>query len=91
MAAPNQDLDSIGNAGNAFQHPPIYGFSAAVANERQMGDFLGMGGYGAYVWPAYLVSAVTLAGLVFFTLRRAARARARLRALETGTPDAANE
>ncbi len=26
-----------------------------------MSDFLGMGGYGAYVWASYLVFAVTLA------------------------------
>jgi heme exporter protein D len=26
-----------------------------------MSDFLGMGGYGSYVWAAYLVFAVTLA------------------------------
>lgn len=49
-----------------------------------MDDFLTMGGYGAYVWPAYLITAATLAALIIFTLRRAARARARLRALDKG-------
>lgn len=47
-----------------------------------MKDFFAMGGYGAYVWPAYLVSAATLAALVAFVLRRAARARKRLAALD---------
>jgi heme exporter protein D len=46
-----------------------------------MDGFLEMGGYGAYVWPAYAVSAATLAGLAIFILRRAAKARKRLSAL----------
>ncbi len=41
-----------------------------------------MGAYGAYVWPAYAVSAIGLAGAVIWTLRAYARARARLVALE---------
>ncbi|MFN0023657.1 MAG: heme exporter protein CcmD [Parvularculaceae bacterium] len=47
-----------------------------------MSDFLSMGGYGGFVWPAYLVSAVTLFGLAGFILLRAARARQRLAELE---------
>ncbi len=47
-----------------------------------MSDFLSMGGYGGFVWPAYLVSAVTLFGLTGLTVLRAARARRRLGELE---------
>lgn len=47
-----------------------------------MRDFFAMGGYAAYVWPAYLISAATLGGLTIFVWRRARRARERLRALE---------
>jgi heme exporter protein D len=47
-----------------------------------MNDFLSMGGYGAFVWPAYLISAVTLAGLAGLIVARARRARRRLRLLE---------
>jgi heme exporter protein D len=48
-----------------------------------MDQFLTMGGYGAYVWPAYLVSAATLGGLIFLVMRRAARARDKLKQLES--------
>jgi heme exporter protein D len=47
-----------------------------------MNDFLSMGGYGAYVWPAYVISAVTLAALTMFIVVRARRARRRLSELE---------
>ena len=47
-----------------------------------MNEFFYMGGYGAYVWPAYGVTALVLAGLVWAVLSRAARARRRLEALE---------
>lgn len=47
-----------------------------------------MGGYGAYVWTAYLVSAATIAGLSASVLLRAARARKKLRSLKSKTPDA---
>jgi heme exporter protein D len=49
---------------------------------REMADMLSMGGYGAFVWPAYAISAVTLAGLTFGVLARARRARRRLADLE---------
>jgi heme exporter protein D len=44
---------------------------------------LAMGGYAAYVWPAYGVSLLFLAAAVVLTWRAYARARARLAALET--------
>jgi heme exporter protein CcmD len=47
-----------------------------------MSDFLSMGGYGAYVWPAYVVSAVTIAALSVLIAVRARNARRRLRELE---------
>jgi heme exporter protein CcmD len=46
-----------------------------------MNEFVSMGGYGGYVWPAYLISALLIGGLVYLVLRRAARARRRLLAL----------
>jgi len=47
-----------------------------------MSGILAMGGYAAYVWPAYGVSVVLLGGAVIVTLRAYARAKARLAALE---------
>ena len=52
-----------------------------------MDGLLEMGGYGAYVWPAYAVSAVTLAGLAIVILRRAAKAQKRLSALQRNQPE----
>lgn len=56
-----------------------------------MEDFLQMGGYGAYVWPAYAVSALGLGGLAFHVWRRGRALVRRLKALETSraqTPSA---
>ncbi|HEY0107403.1 MAG TPA: heme exporter protein CcmD [Rhizomicrobium sp.] len=47
-----------------------------------MSGFFAMGGYAAFVWPAYGVSALLLGGAVAATLRAYARAKARLAALE---------
>jgi heme exporter protein D len=52
-----------------------------------MDEFFAMGGYGAYVWPAYIVSAAVLAGLIILVLRRAAKARRTLAALEAKRGD----
>lgn len=43
-----------------------------------MSDFLNMGGYAAYVWPAYGVSALAIGGLVFAIWRRGRDLRRRL-------------
>jgi heme exporter protein D len=43
---------------------------------------LAMGGYAAYVWPAYGVSALLLGGAVAVTWRVYIRARTQLAALE---------
>jgi heme exporter protein CcmD len=40
------------------------------------------GGYGAFIWPAYAVSALGLGGATIWTLLRWRKAKARLAALE---------
>jgi len=40
--------------------------------------FLSMGGYAAYVWPAYGLAAIVLIGLLVVSLRRLRRAEAEL-------------
>jgi heme exporter protein D len=43
-----------------------------------MGEFLAMGGYGAYVWPAYLLTAAVMIGLAVITVRRLRENKQRL-------------
>jgi heme exporter protein D len=43
-----------------------------------MTHFLAMGGYAAFVWPAYGASVVGIGGIVFATVRGYARAKRRL-------------
>jgi len=45
-----------------------------------------MGAYGAYIWPAYGVSAVALIGATLWTVAAWCRAKAKLAALEQKTP-----
>jgi heme exporter protein D len=45
-------------------------------------SFWAMGGYAAFIWPAYGVSALTLIGDVLWTLKAYGDAKARLKALE---------
>ena len=47
-----------------------------------MSALLNMGGYAAFVWPAYGVTILGLGIAVIITLRAYARAKARLAALE---------
>ncbi len=47
-----------------------------------MSAFFAMGGYGAFIWPAYGASAVLLAAAIAFTWRAYAKAKAQLAALE---------
>ena len=47
-----------------------------------MSDFLNMGGYAAFVWPAYGISVLALGAATLLTLRAYRKARARLAALE---------
>jgi heme exporter protein D len=49
-------------------------------------DYLAMGGYAAFVWPAYAVTAVVLTGLVVQSLRRYRRVRRELEALQRELP-----
>ena len=51
-----------------------------------MTGFWAMGGYAAYVWPAYGISLLGLAGAAFRTIRAYLRAQSRLAALEGRTP-----
>ena len=57
-----------------------------------LGDFLHMGGYAAYVWPAYGAAAAVLVGLLAESLSRLRRVERRLAALEAsgGNPDDAS-
>jgi heme exporter protein D len=41
-----------------------------------------MGPYGAYIWPAYAISALALGGLTVWTVAAWRRAKAKLAALE---------
>lgn len=47
-----------------------------------LGEFFHMGGYAAYVWPAYGAAAAVLVGLLVESLSRLHRAERRLAALE---------
>lgn len=47
-----------------------------------MSEFLAMGGYAAYVWPAYIIAVATIGGMAVQTVLQWRRARDRLRALE---------
>ncbi len=47
-----------------------------------LADFLAMGGYAAYVWPAMGLTVAVLIGFVVTSLRRLRRTRRQLAALE---------
>jgi len=47
-----------------------------------MSQFFAMGGYGAFIWPAYGVSALLLGATVAVTVRAYRKARAQLAVLE---------
>jgi heme exporter protein D len=51
-----------------------------------IGDFLAMGGYAGFVWPAYGVAALVLIALVITSVRRARSAEAEVRVLEDTRP-----
>ncbi|MDA8230398.1 MAG: heme exporter protein CcmD [Magnetospirillum sp.] len=46
--------------------------------------FLAMGGYGAFVWPGYLLALVVLAGLLAVSLKAARAREAELDILQRG-------
>ncbi len=37
---------------------------------EQVQEYLAMGGYGLFIWPAYALTAVVLVGMLITTLRR---------------------
>ena len=47
----------------------------------RLSDFLAMGGYGAYVWAAYLIAAVVMLALLVGSLRSLRAQESRLEAL----------
>jgi heme exporter protein D len=47
-----------------------------------LGQFLAMGGYAAFVWPAYGASVLGLGAAIALTIRAYSRAKASLAALE---------
>ena len=49
---------------------------------ESLAEFLAMGGYAGFVWPAYLIMAAVLAGLLVASQRSLKSAEAALRALE---------
>ena len=51
-----------------------------------MAGFFAMGGYAAFVWPAYGVTALVLAALALVSVTAERRTRARLAALEQRAP-----
>ncbi|MBP2229751.1 heme exporter protein CcmD [Azospirillum agricola] len=51
-----------------------------------MTDFLSMGGYAAFVWPAYAIAALVLLGLLLATWKGLRDAETTLKALESARP-----
>lgn len=51
-----------------------------------MAQFLAMGGYGAYIWPAWGIAALVLGGLLFTSLRGLKTREQTLKTLETLRP-----
>jgi heme exporter protein CcmD len=49
-----------------------------------MAQFLVMGGYAAFVWPAYGITFAGIGAAIFLTLRAYARARSVIAELESG-------
>ncbi len=47
-----------------------------------MTHYLAMGGYAAFVWPAYVLSVIVLAGLAAWTLQASRQTRDILRRME---------
>ena len=47
-----------------------------------LSEFLSMNGYGSFVWPAYLIAAVVLIGLLATVLKGLSRSRETLKVLE---------
>jgi heme exporter protein D len=50
-------------------------------------DFIDMGGYGAYIWPSYGVTAVVMIVMLVTSLRGLRENEATLQSLEVSTED----
>jgi heme exporter protein D len=50
-------------------------------------EFLDMGGYGAFIWPSYGVTAVVMIVMLFASLRALRENEATLQALEVSTKE----
>ena len=57
-------------------------YHCGETREVGLGEFLDMGGYGAYVWPAYGLSGLAIAGLAVAIWRRGRILRRRLKEAE---------
>jgi len=53
----------------------------------KIANFLGMGGYAVYVWPAFGIVLVVMAGFVIASLRTLRSREATLRALQAAAPE----
>jgi heme exporter protein D len=49
-------------------------------------EFLAMGGYAGFIWPAYGFAAVVLAGLIWVSIREVRRLEAEVAALDALRP-----
>ena len=58
---------------------------------QSFSDFLAMGGYGGYVWPAYIVVIIVLAGLIVASLRDLAAREREVAELEAASPRRRND
>ena len=56
-----------------------------------MGEFFAMGGHGDFIWPAYIIAAVVMAGLLVASLRALRTRQAELDALEARRRGAGSE
>jgi heme exporter protein D len=52
----------------------------------RIATFLAMGGYAAYVWPAFAITAIVMIGLLIETLRTLHRRESELAELESARP-----
>jgi len=54
---------------------------------QSVSEFLSMGGYGAFVWAAYLIAAAVMVGLLAMVLKGLSRNRETLKTLEAERQD----
>ncbi len=56
-----------------------------------MADFLAMGGYGVYVWPSYVASAIVLVAATVVSLKAHGRAKTAVKQLEAESGEGQGE